>query len=314
MEDPKSINNYKEEDEHEDKDNDTKEKNSLEEPETSFLNKTIDQPKEMFETGDITKLHTHHENMTKNAISLQSNTEKTKERNENIKKISQSNLASKRKESSDYSTVQSIPIVKVLPEKEGASSPGIETKPKNEMIQQSNKKISRKSTTSSKNIEYMDVKHEDVSVVSKSFKRKLSRMSSKVSSMSRKKMGGFKGKLEEVNKKIKENQININKLLEDMASIHTTDNMRQDLVTKFEGIVTHLQENHEKWIEMTENLTYRQNNVEDWHKKAMEEVKSTQNQMNNVYINFNSDVGNFKGEYIGNKNKNNHLEKLLFYI
>ena len=55
-------------------------------------------------------------------------------------------------------------------------------------MKQSKIKISRKSTISSKNIEYIDVKHEDVSVVSKNFKKKLSRMSSKIFSMSCKKV------------------------------------------------------------------------------------------------------------------------------
>ena len=66
-------------------------------------------------------------------------------------------------------------------------------------------------------------------------------------------MGGFKGKFEELNKKIKEKQLNINNLLEDMASIYASEHKREDLVVKFEGIVTHLQENHDQWIEHTKN-------------------------------------------------------------
>ena len=78
VDEPQAINQLNYEDDH----NATKEQYNKDQAHNDFFSKTIDKPKEIFETGNITKFHTHHEKLNANVISLKTSNQKTKDKTE----------------------------------------------------------------------------------------------------------------------------------------------------------------------------------------------------------------------------------------
>ena len=177
---------------------------------------------------------------------------------------------------------------------------GLTVKVDNDALNKSfNKSMQRGSTISSKVVDDEDFNDEE-SHIDKNIntKRRLSRMSSKLSSMSKNKnKAGFKGKMEEITKKIKEMSLNIERTMEDVKRIKSQEKERDDIIKVFTDSVKSLQSQHEKWIQANENIEIRQDQIDSIISETISTVNSKAKEVSNTQKSISKEINDFKEEY-----------------
>ena len=177
---------------------------------------------------------------------------------------------------------------------------GLTVKVDNDALNKSfNKSMQRGSTISSKVVDDEDFNdeesHNDKNI---NTKRRLSRMSSKLSSMSKtKNKAGFKGKMEEITKKIKEMSLNIERNMEDVKRIKSQEKERDDIIKVFTDSVKSLQSQHEKWIQSNESIEIRQDQIDSIISETISTVNSKAKEVSNTQKSISKEINDFKEEY-----------------